>query len=166
MNGAGGKKFCEQCKTHVNNLEERSHEEILDLIQKSNNHLCGYFYDDQLKPEPEQKSSFHPKLIMASVAAWLTFNAPKASAQQVDTVITTTEQYDSVAVDTSNHRYGVVDKNPVCFLDVEQPVVTPRKYRRHTITLFHVFGKRVFLSKRFPFIHARAMRMGYIRTRW
>ena len=157
MNSVNGNKFCEQCKTSVHNLEEKSHEEIVELMAKHDNRLCGYFYDEQLSPSEAPKSFFNPKLILASVAAWLTFNAPKLSAQQTNVV--TTEQHDSSAVNTKVHRYGVVDKKDVCFID-EEPVVVTKKHRRHTITLFRIGATRVFLSKRFPFIHARRMRAG------
>ena len=156
MNSVNGNKFCEQCKTSVHNLEEKSHEEIVELMAKHNNRLCGYFYAEQLSPSQEQKSSFQPKLILASLAAWLTFNAPKISAQ---TNSVTTEQHDSSSANTKIHKYGVVDGNNVCFID-QEPVVKPKKHRKHIITLFRIGGTRVFLSKRFPFIHARRMRAG------
>jgi hypothetical protein len=156
-----GQKFCQQCKTPVHNLAEKSHEEIIELIKQSNNHLCGYFHEEQLAPSQEPKSSFHPKLIIASVAAWLTFNAPKAMAQQSKIIVT--EQHDSASVNGDEHKYGVVDGNPVCFIDETPAVTTPKKWKRHSITLFYLGRKRVYLSKRFPFLHVRRAVAGFLR---
>lgn len=160
-NGCTGQKFCQQCKTPVHDLSEKSHAEIVELLEQNNNHLCGYFYLDQLKDERE-KSFFHPKLVLAGIAAWLTFSPPKASAQQNNSVAT--EQYDASAVNTGkqvDRDQHTVDGYPVCFLD-EAPAVTTSKnwHRPHSITLFHIGRSRVSLSSRFPLVHIRRMRLG------
>jgi hypothetical protein len=152
--GCAGQKFCLQCKTPVHDLSEKSRSEIIELIQQNNNHLCGSFYADQLADE-EPKSFFHPRLALAGIAAWLTFSAPKASAQQSNTV--TIEQHDASTVNTSkqvDRDQHTVDGYPVCFLDEAPAVASPKKLQGgRSISLFRIGNKRVYLSKRFPLIH-------------
>ncbi len=156
MKNVNGNKFCEQCQTSVHDLTEKSHSEILELMSAHNNHLCGHFCEEQLDETEKTNNFFHPKFILAGIAAWLTVTAPKVSAQNNSVQ---TEQHDSSTAQEKNYKYSIVGKKEVCLVE-DAPVVASKKYRRHSITLFHLFGRRVYLSSRFPFLHARRMRVG------
>ena len=156
-----GNKFCQLCSTTVHDLTDKSREEIQELLLKNNNRLCGHFYSDQLQEPAPHKRTINPKLFLAGIAALVSLNTFRLSAQT--TAPPPTEQHESTKP-LSPLNDDLQAKNIIS--DEERNKEVSRQYRdkkykrRHGITLLRIGATRFFLSARFPFFHIRRMVMG------
>lgn len=66
MTGDEKRKFCDKCSTHVHDLTDLNHEEILALKVQNGGKLCGSFRHTEVAPVTSLKKSIG---IGAAVAA-------------------------------------------------------------------------------------------------
>lgn len=158
-------EFCTLCQKKVHDLTNKLPEDINQLFEQNNGTMCAKIYEDQLDTWEEPTNKW--KLIAATLAAFFTFNIGKVTAQDAKKEVPT-EQTDNIdfKYTPAGDAKCVLPKEQMEDFEIEDEVediiettcdtkAIARKRRRYR-------HRKVYFSKRFPFIHKRRALRGVI----
>ncbi len=158
-----GQTYCKSCRKNIPDLCDADAETIKALLERDGGETCGIFYPEQFTVNTQtQHGPGVLRLVLAGALA--TFAAgEKLSAQAADSV--KTEQHDTLRWPYVRNAPAPVTNEETAAAEVEatkiKPVKRPLKYSK--LQLFRIGNRNVFLSWRFPFLHARRPFMGRFR---
>jgi hypothetical protein len=142
-------KFCQQCQREVIDFTRQTEKQILGH-KKPNEKTCGLFTAEQVYDDIITPISLHPLRKYAAVAATLlALETSSVIAQQKDSVKTEQVQI---------WKPGGENKENICPVQDNIEI----KFKPKEVHLFNTKKREYYLTKRFPFIHARYTRKHYV----
>ncbi len=143
MTDSKGNLFYESCSKNLVDFRGKTKSEFDEIVSKSTD-VCGVFYSSQIGDEVEIKLNWKKPFFILSFVGTLLFSR-KVQAQQVDSP--KTEVKDSTYHISSKAEESKSEEKPQ-----QNPKLNKCKSKSH---LYPYNRSKIFISKRFPFIHIR-----------